>query len=83
MATPNITEKISRSLTLLRVFILASAILLAAAAVSLAVVMTNAVRQQAIEDAQTSLTEYTNGVLRVHLTKSAAFRPRRVEVQAS
>jgi putative nucleotidyltransferase with HDIG domain len=63
VATPNITEKISRSLTLLRVFILASAILLAAAAVSLAVVMTNAVRKQAIEDAQTSLTEYTNGVL--------------------
>lgn len=27
--------------------------------------------------------EYTNGVLRVHLAKSAAFRPRRVEVQAS
>jgi putative nucleotidyltransferase with HDIG domain len=63
VATPNITEKISRSLTLLRVFILASAILLAAAAVSLAVIMTNAVRKQAIDDAQTSLTEYTNGVL--------------------
>ena len=63
MATPNITEKISRSLTLLRVFILASAILLAAAAVSLAFLMTNAVRKQAIDDAQASLTEYTNGVL--------------------
>jgi putative nucleotidyltransferase with HDIG domain len=63
VATPNITEKISRSLTLLRVFILASAVLLVAAAVSLAIVMTNAVRAQAIEDAQSSLSEYTNGVL--------------------
>jgi HSP20 family protein len=27
--------------------------------------------------------EYTNGVLRVHLGKSAAFRPRRIEVQSS
>jgi HSP20 family protein len=27
--------------------------------------------------------EYKDGVLRVHLTKSAAFRPRRVEVQSS
>ncbi len=27
--------------------------------------------------------EYQNGVLRVHLTKSAAFRPRRVEVRSS
>jgi len=27
--------------------------------------------------------EYNNGVLRVHLAKSAAFRPRRVQVQAS
>jgi HSP20 family protein len=27
--------------------------------------------------------EYTNGVLSVHLPKSAAFRPRRIEVQSS
>jgi len=27
--------------------------------------------------------EYTNGVLSVHLAKSAAFRPRRIEVQSS
>ena len=63
MATPNITEKLSRSLTLLRLFVLASALLLAAAAISLAVLMTSAVRKQAIDDAQVSLTEYTNGVL--------------------
>jgi len=63
VAIPNITEKISRSVTLLRVFILASAILLVAAASSLAILMTNAVRKQAIDDAQKSLTEYTTGVL--------------------
>ena len=63
MATPNITERIARSLTLLRVFILASALLLGAAAVGLGFVLTHALRQQAIEDAQVSLTEYTNGLL--------------------
>jgi putative nucleotidyltransferase with HDIG domain len=62
VATP-ITEKIPRSLTLLRAFILASAILLAAAAFALGSVITHALRQQAIDDAQVSLTEYTNGVL--------------------
>ena len=63
MANPNITEKIPRSLTLLRVFILASALLLAAAAIGLGVMLTHALRQQAVEDAQLSLTEYTNGIL--------------------
>ena len=63
MATPNITENLSRSITLLRVFVLASAVLLAAAAVSLGTLVTHAVRKQAIDDAQVSLTEYTNGVL--------------------
>ena len=34
-------------------------------------------------DAERVKAEYTNGVLRVHLAKSAAFRPRRIEVQSS
>ena len=63
MATPNITERIARSLTLLRAFVLASALLLAAAAVALGFVLTHALRQQAIDDAKISLTEYTNGLL--------------------
>jgi putative nucleotidyltransferase with HDIG domain len=63
LTTPNTTEKITRSLTLLRAFILASALLLAAAAIALGLVLTHALRQQAIEDAQLSLTEYTNGLL--------------------
>ena len=61
--TTNISEKISRSLTLLRAFVLASALLLAAAAFALGYVITHALEQQAIGDAQLSLTEYTNGVL--------------------
>ena len=63
MATANITEKIPRSLTLLRAFILASALLLAAAAIGLGLMLTHALRQQAVDDAQLSLTEYTNGIL--------------------
>jgi putative nucleotidyltransferase with HDIG domain len=63
VATPNITDKITRPLTLLRAFILASALLLAAAAIALGLVLTHALRQQAIDDAQLSLTEYTNGLL--------------------
>ncbi len=34
-------------------------------------------------DAERVQADYKDGVLRVHLTKSAAFRPRRVAVQAS
>jgi putative nucleotidyltransferase with HDIG domain len=63
VATPNITEKITRSLTLLRAFILASALLLAAAAIVLGLLLANALRQQAVDDAQVSLGEYTDGLL--------------------
>ena len=63
VATPNISQKISRSLTLLRAFVLASALLLAMAALGLSFILTHALRQQAIDDARVSLTEYTNGVL--------------------
>jgi putative nucleotidyltransferase with HDIG domain len=63
VAPGNITEKISRSLTLLRAFVVVSALLLAAAAIGLTLMMTHAVERQAVEDAQVSLSEYTNGVL--------------------
>jgi putative nucleotidyltransferase with HDIG domain len=51
------------------VFVLASALLLAVAALVLATLMTGAIRQQAIEDAQVSLAEYTNGVLHRELVR--------------
>jgi len=70
VASLNKTQKISRSLTLLRVFVLASALLLGAAALVLGGLLTHALRQQAIDDAQVSLTEYTSGVLQQQLVKS-------------
>jgi putative nucleotidyltransferase with HDIG domain len=86
VATPNITEKISRSLTLLRAFVFASALLLAAAAVTLGLVLTHALRQQAIDDAQVSLTEYTNGLLHreiVHGGQISVTHKAKVLVQTS
>lgn len=47
------------------------------------VVFTRTFRVDERIDPERVKAEYTNGVLRVHLAKSAAFRPRRVEVQAS
>ncbi|MEP6909963.1 MAG: HD-GYP domain-containing protein [Actinomycetota bacterium] len=47
----------------MKAFVAVSALLLAAAAVALGLVLTHALRQQAIDDAQVSLTEYTNGLL--------------------
>jgi putative nucleotidyltransferase with HDIG domain len=63
VASTHISETISRAITLLRAFLVASAILLGAAAIILSSVLTRAVRDQALDDARVSLTEYTNGVL--------------------
>jgi putative nucleotidyltransferase with HDIG domain len=57
------SQKIARALTLLRVFVLVSAVVFAAAAFVLGTVMTRALRAQAIDDAKVSLTQYTNAVL--------------------
>ena len=56
-----------RSLTLLRVFVIVSALLLAAAGLILGSMLSSAVRAQALEDARTSLMQYANGALRGHL----------------
>jgi putative nucleotidyltransferase with HDIG domain len=63
VAPTHISETITRAITLLRAFVVASAILLAAAAIVLSSVLTRAVRDQALDDARVSLTDYTNGVL--------------------
>jgi len=47
------------------------------------VVYTRSFRIDERIDPQSVKAEYKDGVLRVHLAKSSAFRPRRVEVQAS
>jgi putative nucleotidyltransferase with HDIG domain len=63
------TWAIQRSVTLLRVFLLASAVILISGAVALGAVLTDALREQALQDSRTSLTEYVDGVLRPQLVR--------------
>jgi putative nucleotidyltransferase with HDIG domain len=65
----NKSQTIARSLTLLRAFILLSALVLAAAAFVLGTMMTHALRNQAVDDAKVSLTQYTNAVLSDELAR--------------
>jgi putative nucleotidyltransferase with HDIG domain len=60
---------VHRSVTLLRVFLLASALILISGGVSLGSVLTSALRQQALDDKQASLTQYVDGVLRPELVQ--------------
>ncbi|HEY7561083.1 MAG TPA: HD-GYP domain-containing protein [Gaiellaceae bacterium] len=63
MARRTTPELVTRSLTLLRAFVLLSAVILAVGAVVLGTVLTGALRTQAIEDAEASLTQYTGAVI--------------------
>jgi putative nucleotidyltransferase with HDIG domain len=65
--TPPRAWAVHRSLTLLRVFLLASAAILLAGAVLLSGVLSSRLRDQTIADARTSLTQYVDGVLRSEL----------------
>jgi putative nucleotidyltransferase with HDIG domain len=58
---------VERSLTLLRVFLIASAGILLAGAVLLSGVLSSRLREQTISDTRTSLTQYVDGVLRPEL----------------
>ena len=60
-------QRVSRSLTLLWAFVGMSALILALGALVLGMILTGALRDQALADAKTSLTQYTNGVLGPHL----------------
>jgi putative nucleotidyltransferase with HDIG domain len=60
---------VRRSVTLLRVFLLASAVILVSGGILLGSVLTTALRGQALDDAQRSLTEYVDGVLRPQLVR--------------
>ena len=77
MSTLTITQRVGRSLTLLRVFIVASGALLAVAAIVLGFTLTHALRNQALEDAKVSLTQYTNGVLSSQLLRDSKVVVRR------
>ena len=65
------TQRVGRSLTLLRVFVVASGALLAVAAIVIGIILTHALRNQALEDAKVSLTQYTNGVLSSQLLRDS------------
>src|SRR3954471_10802208 len=60
---------IQRSVTLLRVFLVASAVILVSGGVFLGAVLTEALRAQALDDTRASLTEYVDGVLRPQLVR--------------
>jgi putative nucleotidyltransferase with HDIG domain len=61
------TQRVAHSLTMLRAFVLVSAALLAAGAFALGIILTRALREQAVQNAEVSLTQYTNGVLSAHV----------------
>ncbi len=63
------SELVARSLTLLRAFLLLSAVILAAGAVVLGTVLTGALRDQAVDDAEASLAQYTAAVIGPHLVQ--------------
>jgi putative nucleotidyltransferase with HDIG domain len=77
VSTLTMTQRVGRSLTLLRVFLVASGALLAVAAIVLGIILTHAVRNQALEDAKVSLTQYTNGVLSQELLRDSKVVVRR------
>ncbi len=66
---PQRTWALQRSLTLLRVFLVASAAILLAGAVILSGVLSSRLKGQVIDDARSSLTQYVDGVLRPKLVQ--------------
>ncbi|HYM63795.1 MAG TPA: HD domain-containing phosphohydrolase [Gaiellaceae bacterium] len=67
-------QRVSHSLTLLRVFLIVSALLLAAGGFVLGTVLTHALRAQALDDAKRSLAQYTSGVLGSSLVYGSQLR---------
>jgi putative nucleotidyltransferase with HDIG domain len=65
--TTSRTWAVQRSLTLLRVFLIASAGILLAGAVVLSGTLSSRLKGQVIDDARSSLTQYVDGVLRPRL----------------
>jgi putative nucleotidyltransferase with HDIG domain len=60
---------VHRSVTLLRVFLLASAVILVSGGLLLGSLLTAALRTQAVNDKQASMTQYVDGVLRPELVR--------------
>jgi putative nucleotidyltransferase with HDIG domain len=62
-------ERVSRSTTLLRLFVVLSALILGAGGLVLGSLVSSAIRDQAVEDREASLAAYVNGVLRQDLVE--------------
>jgi putative nucleotidyltransferase with HDIG domain len=71
-STSQRTWALQRSLTLLRVFLVASAAILLAGAVILSSVLSSRLKGQVINDARSNLTQYVDGVLRRQLVQRNA-----------
>ena len=56
-------ERVTRSLTLLRVFVLLSALVLGIGGLALGSLVASAIRGQAVDDRESALTQYVDGVL--------------------
>jgi putative nucleotidyltransferase with HDIG domain len=65
-------QRVSRSLTLLWAFVGMSALILVIGGLVLGSILTMALRDQALSDAEESLTQYANGVLGRHLTEGTS-----------
>jgi putative nucleotidyltransferase with HDIG domain len=68
------TQRVTRSLTLLWALVGVAAIVLAAGGIVLGSIMTRALRRQALDDAKVSLTSYTSGVLSPRLIDGTSLR---------
>jgi putative nucleotidyltransferase with HDIG domain len=65
----NLRDATERSVTLLRVFLLASAVIIAAGGLVLGSSLTRAVSDQAVADSRASVSQYVDGVLRGELVR--------------
>jgi putative nucleotidyltransferase with HDIG domain len=65
----NLRAATERSVTLLRVFLLASALIVAAGGILLSSLLTRALSAQAVADSRTSVSQYVDGVLRGTLVR--------------
>jgi putative nucleotidyltransferase with HDIG domain len=63
--------RVARSLTLLRAFVVSSALILALGAAVLGSLLSSALREQAVDDAERSLAQYTSGVLGSRLVQGS------------
>jgi putative nucleotidyltransferase with HDIG domain len=68
------TQRVARSLTLLWAFVGLSAVILILGGLILGTILTNALREQALDDAKTSLAQYTSGVLAPRLVYGTELR---------